>query len=137
MQRGGGIPDPDAPSDAESTRFWCTTGSKFTDREKLEMTMETTAAVKTTAEQVGGLMGCQLDQASQLALMDGKSGTPESTSTSAGPSLQELVNVMTGATTTSAKAKGKSKAKAKAKAAVAVQNAKTPGEQRDAMRRLI
>ena len=37
MQRGGGIPDPDAPSDAESTRFWCTTGSKFTDREKLEM----------------------------------------------------------------------------------------------------
>ena len=77
MQRGGGIPDPDLPSDAESTRFWCTTGSKFTDREKLEMTMETTAAVKTTAEQVGGLMGCQLDQASQLALMDGKSGTPE------------------------------------------------------------
>ena len=81
-------------------------------------------------------MGCQLDQASQLALMHGKSGTPESTSTSAAPSLQELVNVMTG-TTASAKAKGKSKAKAKAKAAVAVQNAKTPGEQRDAMRRLI
>ncbi len=99
----------------------------------MKVTMEASAAVKTSAESLGGLMGSQLDQAGQLALMDGKLGTTESTST--GPSLEELVGVMAGVGIPKAKAKGK--AKAKAKANVSLQHAKTPGEQREAMRRLV
>lgn len=76
-------------------------------------------------------------QMSQLALTNGSS------TSSGGPSLQELVNVIHGAAPGSggepkakAKAGAKAKAKAKPKASVALQMAKTPQERRDALRLL-
>ena len=74
-------------------------------------------------------------QMSQLALTNG------APSSSGGPSLQELVNVINQAGSgpepkAKAKAGAKSKAKAKPKANVALQLAKTPQERRDALRPL-
>ena len=113
------------------------TGAKFTDREKVGVSMEASAAIRTTADTVGSMLagsdtggsgGC-------LALTNG-SGS----SSSAAPSLQALVGVMAaggnaGGNGAAAKAKAKTKAKAKAKAnAVSLQSAKTPQERRDAIR---
>lgn len=101
--------------------------------------MTSNATVATTADAVGGLMACGSNgpQMSQLALTNG------SATSSSGPSLQELVNVINGAAPGSgaepkakAKASTKAKAKAKPKASVALQMAKTPQERRDALRLL-
>ena len=132
MQKGQGVADPDAPTDAASMRFWCFVGGKFTDRESTSLEMEATAAVSTSSEALGSLLGNQSDASSvpSLALTNGGSGS--------GPSLQELVNVMgnSGQATVAATPKAKVKAKAKAKARAGVDQQKTPKEIRDAIRTL-
>ena len=134
-----GIPDPDCPDDPESTRFWATVGSQYKDTEHTSLSMTSTATVATTGDVVGGLMNTSSNspQISQLALTNGSSS-------SGGPSLQELVNVINGAGSAppaepkaKAKASAKGKAKAKPKASVALQMAKTPQERRDALRLLV
>ena len=128
LVKKGGVPDEDAPDDPESTRFWCHTGSKFTDREKMSLTQESVANVRTTSASMEALLSTPTP--TPLALTNGGS------STTSGPSLESLVNVMNGTTTTSAKAKAKGKAKAKAKTAPksTLQTPKTPEEHRDAIR---
>ena len=37
-RKGDSVPDPDAPEDAESIRFWCFTSGRYTDRERVKVT---------------------------------------------------------------------------------------------------
>lgn len=127
----GGIPDEDAPDDPESTRFWCHVGSKFTDRERMSLTQESVANVGTTSASMQALLSTPTP--GPLALTNGGG------STTSGPSLESLVNVMNGNGTgggasAKAKAKGKSRAKAKAAPKASLQTPKTPEEHRDAIR---
>lgn len=38
LRKGDSVPDPDAPEDAESIRFWCFTSGRYTDRERVKVT---------------------------------------------------------------------------------------------------
>ena len=64
MQRGGGIPDEDAPGDAASTRFWCTTGAKYTDKETTAVRMTARANVAATPEALGTLLPNNMESGS-------------------------------------------------------------------------
>ena len=55
-KRGDAVPDPDAPSDPESTRFWCTVGGKYTDREQTTVEGSASVAVRPTAGGVCSLL---------------------------------------------------------------------------------
>ncbi len=129
IRRQKGVPDEDAPDDAESTRFWATVGGKFEDKEKMSVNMTSTTGVKSTPDAVESIMATGENSNGPLALTDG-SGTPRST-----PTLEEFVGVIN--STTAPKAKAKAKGKAKAKAAANPQLPKTPSEQRDASRALV
>ena len=139
IRRGGGVADPDAPEDPSSTRFWVTTGTRFTDRERVGVSMEASAAITTTGDTMGQLLGGSTHNGGgTLALTNGpESSAPASTP---GVSLESLVNVMSanggggGGGSAVAKAKAKSKAKAKAKAGVSLQAAKTPAEKKETIR---
>ena len=138
VRKQQGVPDPDAPSDAASTRFWCFTGGKFTDRESTSIEMEATATVQTSAAALGSMLDAGSSAGgtpSTLALTNGEAGAAPSAST-VGPSLEDLVGVMQGHVAAKAKAKATSKAKAKARA-VQQQGSKTPQEIREAIRILL
>ena len=130
--------DPDAPDDASSTRFWVTTGAKYFDRERVGISMTSTAAVHTTASTMDSMLG----PSTSMGAADGGGvlAVTNGSATSTQPSLEALVNVMAN----SAKgdgapcAKGKAKAKAKAKAkGTTKENPKTPAERIQAIRNLI
>ena len=126
LVKKGGHPDPDCPDDPESVRFWCTTGSKYQDKERTSVSMQAEGAVKTSADSVGHMLG------HGGVLGDGLTGA----GAGSGPSLAALVGVM-GATPGGQGDGGapKAKAKAKAKAKVSVKKeAKTPEEMRTAAR---
>ena len=132
--RRGGIPDEDCPTDAASTKFWCTTQTKYTDRESCAVKMTARAAVAPTPDALGSLLPTNLGGGS-LALGVCGDGATESV-TPTGPSLEALVDVIRGGgagNTTAPKAKPKAKGKASAKK-VKLEEAKTPSEMRDAMR---
>ena len=125
-----GIPDPDAPNCAESTRFWATVGGRFEDRELMSVSMTSEATVASSGETMASLMsgsGGEPSASPTLAITNGASG---------GPSLEALVGVMNSSSAAPAE---KAKAKAKAKGAAknpALQAPKTPAEQREAARTL-
>ena len=135
IRKQQGVPDPDAPCDAASTRFWCFTGGKFTDREATSIEMEATANVETSAASLGSMfdVGSSAGGTPTLALTNGEAVAAPSATTS--PSLGDLVTVMQGHVAAKAKAKATSKAKAKAKS-VQQQGQKTPQEIREAIRPL-
>ncbi len=120
-------PDPDAPEDPESVRFWCRVGGTFSERERTSVTGTASASIAASSDALGSLMSDPL-------------GAPSaSTGTSGGPALRSLVDVASAPipeVTPVASAKCKAKAKAKAKA-VAQQLPKTPLEQRAAIRVLV
>jgi hypothetical protein len=137
IKRGDGVADPDAPDDASSTRFWVTTGAKYFDREKVGVSMTAAATVKTTAATMDSMLGSSSSMSASdgggcLALTNGSTASTQ-------PSLEALVNVMTGSKGDGApSAKGKAKAKAKPKAkGAALQTPKTPAERIQAIRTLI
>ena len=94
IKRGDGVADPDAPNDPNSTRFWVTTGAKFTDRERVGVSMEANAAIKTTADTVGAMLGGPENGSGWLALTNGAPST--ASSSAGGASLEALVGIMTG-----------------------------------------
>jgi hypothetical protein len=110
--RRGGIPDEDCPTDAASTKFWCTTQTKYTDRESCAVKMTARAAVAPTPDALGSLLPTNLGGGS-LALGVCGDGATESV-TPTGPSLEALVDVIRGGgagNTTAPKAKPKAKGK--------------------------
>ncbi len=133
IRRQKGVPDEDAPDDAESTRFWATVGGKFEDKEKMSVNMTATTSVKSTPESVESIMASSEVSGTPLALMNGPITDP-ATST---PTLEQFVGVMNATATGTPKPKAKGKAKAKAKATATPQLPKTPSEQRDASRALV
>lgn len=125
LKKNEPVPDEDAPEDPASTRFWCWTATKCTDREKLSVKGTSTTAIKPSA---GGV----------AALLDG-SGMPSLTPTTTTPSTVSLQSLVTVASTaaeapggggTNPKAKGKAKAKAKVKR----EDPKTTKEKKDTAR---
>ena len=56
VNRGGGIPDPDAPTVAALVQYWCTTSRTQTEEEAVRQKAETEIAAKTTASGLGSLM---------------------------------------------------------------------------------
>ena len=121
-------PDPDAPSDPESVRFWCRIGGTFSERERTSVTGTASASIAASPDALGALMS---DPLSAPSSSTGTCGN--------GPALRSLVDVANApaeVTPPVPTAKGKAKAKAKAKA-VAQQVAKTPSEQRVAIRVLV
>ena len=129
IRRQDGIPDEDAPSDPASLRFWCTTGSTYTDKEKMEISMVSQAAVRTIPDSLAGLLEgqSQAPTTAPLALTDASSAPA--------PSLESLLNVAR-APVADGKANAKSKPKAKAKGAPGPQTEKTPAEKRELARTL-
>ena len=128
--RKPGIPDEDCPDDPASTRWWCTVGGKFTDRESMSVEMKAAAGVAPNTEAMSSILGDHCGGGLQ-ALTNGPGG-----SGGAGPSLEQLVSVMNNQISAKAAAKAKAKSKAKAKANPALQAAKTPAEIREAHRDL-
>ena len=126
MKRGG-VPDDDAPDDAASMKFWCSTSTKYTDREKTRVKMQATANVAATGDELGSL----------LADGGGSLGLPSSMAAAAtgGVNLGQLVDVIRGSEASAAKAKAKRKAKGASKKSK-LEEAKTPAEQREAVRNL-
>ena len=125
LKKNEPVPDEDAPEDPASTRFWCWTATKCTDREKLSVKGTSTTAIKPSA---GGV----------AALLDG-SGMPSLTPTTTTPSTVSLQSLGSVASTaaeapggggTNPKAKGKAKAKAKVKR----EDPKTTKEKKDTAR---
>ena len=128
------MPDEGCPDDAASTRWWCSTGGKYTGRESMTVAMTASASVAPSAETLGGLIGDAAPaNGGVLALTNG----PDITSGAAcgGHSLQDLVGVMNDQI--AAKAKAKSKAKAKAKANPSPATANTPDQLRESHRFLL
>ena len=106
------------------------------DREKTTLSMEASASVRPSAENLGtmlapsnGVMGN-----SQLMISNGATGSQQDPTS--GPSLEALKNVVNQSAAPAAKGKAKAKSKAKAKAAAALQTPKTPAEQKDGLRTL-
>ena len=128
------MPDDDAPDDAASMKFWCSTSTKYVDREKTRVRMQATANVAATSDELGTLLG---------DVGAGGMGLPSSAMAvpgAAGVNLGELVDVIRAGGGEPA-AKGKAKAKPKAKGATSkkskLEEAKTPAEQREAVRNLV
>ena len=119
------MPDEDAPDDVESVRFWCTTGSRYTDKEKMKIEMSSNATVNTTAEAMGSLLG-ENSSPAPLALTNGAS--PSAAPSHSLESLLSCANQSLAPAGAGAKAKCKAKAKAKAKSFPGSQTEKTPAE---------
>ena len=135
LKKGKGVPDEDTPDDIESTRFWVSPTQKVTDRERMTLSMESTAAVKTDSSGLGAMLAS--GPSGPLSLTNGD--VPNcSNGSSGGPSLEALVTVLQNTAPGAPKAKAKTKPKAKptAKGKVTLESAKTPSEHRDAMRSL-
>ena len=100
---------------AESIRFWCSTSSKCTDRERVQVTGSCTAQVKTTAEGVASL----LDASSMPSMASAAPGARSELSLEA---LTNVVKESKQAVVANAKGKAMAKGKAKAKAKVKVEH---------------
>lgn len=117
-------PDPDAPEDPESVRFWATSGGEFSERERTKVSATANARVRPTSEGLAAM--AHLD-------VPGAGGVPV-TPCGNGPTLRSLVDVASSAEPGQTGPTPKSKAKAKAKAKVTQQTPKTPAEHRAAIR---
>lgn len=122
ISRSTPVPDPDAPEDPESVRFWATSGGEFSERERTRVSATATARVAPTTE---GLVA--------MAHLDVPGAGAGVTPCGNGPTLRSLVDVAN-STEPGLGPTPKGKAKAKAKARVTQQTPKTPAEQRAAIR---
>lgn len=118
-------PDPDAPEDPESVRFWCRVGGTFSERERTSVSGQASASIAASSDALGALMS---DPLSAPSSSTGTCGN--------GPALRSLVDVASApiAAEGAPKAKAKAKTKAKAKAGAQQVVPKTPEEQRAAIR---
>lgn len=131
VRRGDGIPDPDAPTDPESVRFWAFTSGSYVEREKLSVSGSASVNVQPNANAISSLM--DLSGAGMPGACGAISPNPSAVS------LQSLVGVMSDAGSVSdvrgPVAKGKAKARPKPKArAVETQSLQ---EKKDAGRTLV
>ena len=128
-----GHPDPDAPHDVASTRWWCNVGGKYTGREVASVTMRASTTVAATADtltsMLGGSEGCA-SGSEMLSLTNGNSGSEATSGATPAPSMEALVGLISA----KAKAKSKAKAKPKAKANPSHAAATTPAEAREQFR---
>jgi len=60
VARGGGVPDPDAPTVPALTQYWCYVSRTHTEEESVRQTAETQVAAQTTSEGIGAMMGSTL-----------------------------------------------------------------------------
>jgi len=56
IARGGGVPDPDAPTVASLTQFWVYTSQTRTDEESLRQRSETQIAAQATPDGIAAMM---------------------------------------------------------------------------------
>ena len=127
----GGVPDEDAPTDAASMRFWCTTGARYTDRESTSVKMTAHANVAATPDQLATMLADPANSGGMAGAM------PAAAVANSGVNLGELVDVIRNGNTGStgaAKAKAKPKAKGSAGKRAKLEEAKTPAEVREAIR---
>ena len=136
IQKQAPVADEDAPDDPESVRFWVTDGSSYTETDKTKVAAKASAQVETTADGLAGLVGPAGDGSEFGSML----GSAPSTAGSNRPTLKSLVDLANAPDEASAapaaKAKAKAKAKGAAKAKVSPKDAKTPAEQRAAVRSL-
>ena len=128
LRKNEAVPDEDAPDDAASTRFWCFTGGKYTDREKVMVKGSSNIGVKSTASGIAAL----LDSSGMPgACVAGSPTTPSSVS------LSTLVGIAKESERGDAQPKAKAKAKAKGKGKkVQKEDPLTPKEKKEAARTL-
>ena len=60
VARGGGVPDPDAPTVPALTQYWCYVSRTHTEEESVRQTAEIQVAAQTTSEGIGAMMGSTL-----------------------------------------------------------------------------
>lgn len=125
IAKGVPHPDPDAPEDPESVRFWATSGGSMAERERTKITASAQATLESTADGLASIVG-----GLETADMASGAGKP-----AGGPSLRALVDIASAPDPKAAPA-AKAKGKAKAKAKVRAQAPKTPAEMRNSIRHL-
>ena len=113
-------PDPDAPEDPASVRFWANCGGVASEVESTKLQASAQATVQSTGDILSSIVGSD-----PMA--------PDTGRVANGPTLRALVDVAS-TPVEAPTAKSKAKAKAKAKSRVSQQNPKTPAEQRNAIR---
>lgn len=113
-------PDPDAPEDPASVRFWANCGGVASEVESTKLQASAQATVQSTGDILSSIVGSD-----PMA--------PDTGRVANGPTLRALVDVAS-TPVEAPTAKSKAKAKAKAKSKVSQQNPKTPAEQRNAIR---
>ena len=121
IARNAPHPDPDAPEDPASVRFWATSGGTASEVESTKLQATANATVQSTGDILASLVGndpMAPDAGGRVAN---------------GPTLRALVDVAS-EPIEAPTAKSKAKAKAKAKGKVSQQVPKTPAEQRNAIR---
>ena len=115
-------PDPDAPEDPESVRFWATCGGSLSQKERSTISAAAAAKIQSNSDGLAAMVGA-------VDLESGENGTKVGN----GPTLKALVdvaNTVEPSNTPGCKAKAKAKAKAKS---IAQQTPKTPAEHRKAL----
>ena len=111
--KGTLVPDPDAPDDPESVRFWATSGGSMAEREKTKVSAAARASIETTGEGLASIVG-------PLDLPEMVSGR-----VAHGPSLKALVDVAN--STAAPESTPAPKAKAKSKSRGDKQRSQNPG----------
>ena len=124
ISRSTPVPDPDAPEDPESVRFWATSDGEFSERERTKVSATATARVTPTTDGLAAMAHLDVPGAGGAAV----------TPCGNGPTLKSLVDVANSSEPMQTGPTPKCKAKAKAKAKVTQQSPKTPAEQRAAIR---
>lgn len=114
-------PDPDAPEDAASVRFWADCGGVASEVESTKLAATSQATVQSTGDILSSIVG-------------NDPMAPDTGRVANGPTLRALVDVASTPVESAPAAKSKAKAKAKAKSRVSQQAPKTPAEQRNAIR---
>lgn len=121
IARGTPHPDPDAPEDPESVRFWCNCGGMASETENTKVHAAAETNVQANGEFLGSLVSFDA-----MAVDSGERSA-------SGPTLRALVDVASAPPATDTPA-SRPKAKAKAKSKVAQQVPKTPAECRNGIR---
>ena len=122
VARGVPHPDLDAPEDAESVRFWATSGGQASEIENTKVQAAAETHVQASGEFLGSLVSF------------GAMATDSGERSASGPTLRALVDVASAPPTTHDAPASRPKAKAKAKSRVSQQVPKTPAELRNGIR---
>ena len=122
------VPDSDCPDDAESVRFWCTSGGKSMQKETTTVAATAETRVATTQEGLASILGGADTSAPSLPSHDASANRPTI------KALVDIANAESEGATPAPKAKAKVKAKAKPKSRVGEKTPKTPAERRQSIR---